>query len=834
MVVLSPHFTFLAALSSIAAVSLLPVPAEAAAIHLQSRDAFGQSIAARHSAHGGADDSADHQQSSSSKVKHASKKATVKKAAAKPQRHPKPVVPLPALMAQKSAHKGSSSSTEADGGDKKHTQAKSSKHLQSSRAAWESSDPVTRVQSLWLGSRDANPHNAAALPPRLSRRHHHDSHGHHHDEVIVKGNDDRVDMHHRSLEERRRSQSPRDDHDRITVEGHNDHVHDHNRGHNDHDHVVVKGDNDHVHVQRSPSPHHHHHHTNDRVIVKGDHDSVHMRRSPAPEPHSHKGHHDKVVVMGDHDHVKVHRRSSTPQRRHHHHTVVVKGNNEHVHVGRSPLPAPEPHHHHHHDKDRVIVKGDDDHVNVHGRRERAFGYRSPIVISGNGGDAFLLHHDMMSMSQASTYESDGDLLDMKLHLRRDGQVNGVPGSIEIMSPVANSDIGERIASLVMAAPSNGSTADNSTSSSFVLNASEGDRTQMYLVTVPDSGYATASATNGTTVNSTTPSSYIKVALQMPVFDAASAQLKPYCATFDPRPAAPAPMTVEYCMDGSTVDEHKSQAFAYKPDTGAIWPMWYDGEDDGTGGDDSAAPPADSDPSTTDGSDDGEGSTGGSDGTTVDPTTPTSDKVASVTSFNDEAMNEQYGDATRPPARAAFAKTFSADAISSARNVTLVFSPAAPEVPASPAAQKMAAPVSNSDMGTSSTASATVSDSSATSTSTDAATTSLADLAASSTLTPTDTSSDTPTSVASASSTTAASTSATDSDSAAEASATSSPALEVKVYNPYAEDVSSGPGSSSTSMATVSATMSSSTSSMTPVSTAPYEWMFKQGALTDLE
>ncbi|OSD05386.1 hypothetical protein PYCCODRAFT_1465292 [Trametes coccinea BRFM310] len=831
MVVLSPHFTFLAALSSIAAVSLLPVPAEAAAIHLQSRDAFGHSLAARHSAHGTTDDSADHQQSSSSKVKHASKKAAVKKAAAKPQRHPKPVMPLPALMAQKSAHKGSSSSTETDGGGKKHTQGKSSKHTQSGRAAWESSDPISRVQNLWLGSRDLSSQDAvsATLPPRLSRRHHHDSHGHHHDEVIVKGNDDRVDMHHRSLKERGRSRSARDDHDRVTVEGHNDHVHYHDHGHDDHDHVVVKGDNDHVHVQRSPSPHHHHHHTTDRVIVKGDHDSVHVHRSPSPAPHSHGGHHDKVVVKGDHDHVKVHGRSSAPQRRrHHHHTVVVKGNNEHVHVGRSPLPAPEPHHHHHHDKDKVIVKGDDDHVNVHGRRGPGFGYRSPIVISGNGGDAFLLHHDMMSMSQASTYDTDGDLLDMKLHLRRDGQVNGVPGSIEIMSPVANSDIGERIASLVMAAPSNGSTADNSTSSSFVLNASEGDRTQMYLVTVPDSGYS-ASATNDTASNSTTPSSYIKVALQMPVFDAASAQLKPYCATFDPRPAAPAPMTVEYCMDGSTVDEHKSQSFAYKPDTGAIWPMWYDGEDDGTGGGDSVASPADSDSSTSDSSDDDEGSTAGSDGTTVDPTTPTSDKVASVTSFNDQALDEQYGDATRPPARAAFAKTFSADALSSARNVTLVFSPAAPEVPASPPAQKMAVPVSSSDSGTSSVASVTLGDSSATPTSTDTATTSLTDFAASSTFTSDGTSSDIPTSVPSASST-----SATDSDSTAEASATSSPALEVKVYNPYAEDLSSEAGSSSTSMTTASATISASTSSMTPVSTAPYEWMFKQGALTDLE
>ncbi|CDO68817.1 hypothetical protein BN946_scf184805.g26 [Trametes cinnabarina] len=811
MVVLTPHFTFLAALSSIAAVSLLPTSAEGAAIQIQSRDAVGHSLVVRHSSHGSTETVADVQSGTgSSKVKHASKKSTSKDTTAKPQRHPKPIMPLPARMAQKNAHKASSLSQEGSSGAQKHAPASGSKHKQSSRTARDSSDPVARVRSLWLGSRDATSEAVSNPGSHVGRRHHH--HGNHHDEVVVKGNHDHVNVHRRSLWESRSSEVTRDDHDRVTVEGHDDHVHYHDRGHNAHDHVVVKGDNDHVHVQRSPSPHHHHH--NDKVIVKGNHDTVHVHRSPTPAPHSSKHHHhDKVVVKGNHDHVNVHGRSPAPHH-HHGHTVVVKGNNEHVNVRRSPSPLPEPHHHHHHDHHdaaKVVVNGDDDHVKIHNRRTPAFGYRYPVVISGNGGASYLVHHN--AFSQDST--DDGGLLDMKLHLRRDGQVSGVPGSIDIMSPVANSDMGQRIASLVLAAPTNGSTADNSTSSNFVLNASEVDRTQMYLVTAPDSGNSSSSS-NSTANNSTAPSSFIKVALQMPVFDAASAQLKPYCATFDPRPTAPAPMTVESCMNGSSVDEHKSQVFAYEPDSGAIRPMWYEGEDDGTDDNDDSTSPTDDNPSTSGPSGDDEGDSDDSDdSTTVDPTTPTSDKVASVTSFNQQALDNQFGDATRPPARAAFAKAFSAEALSSARNVTLVFSPAAPEVPSRPPGSVI-----------SSTGSAPLTEASttATPTSTDTMATSPAVLAASGTLTSDGTSSD-PASTAPSSTT-------SNTDTNTGASATPSPALEVKVYNPYAEGISSDALSSS--MATPSATTSSSISSMTPVSTAPYEWMFKQGALTDLE
>ncbi|KAI8996476.1 hypothetical protein BD414DRAFT_520368 [Trametes punicea] len=846
MVVLNPRFTLLAALSSIAAISLLPTSVEAAAIQLQSRVALP--LASRHSSHGPTKESAAEEKSDSSSQK--SKQASMKKASAKhqettPQRHPRPVMPLPARMAQKGLRKGAGSTKGSASEGGKHSDH-GSKHVQSSRATWDSPDPISRVQRLWLGTRempsDSSTENDG--PPRLSSRHHHHDHPDH-KEVIVKGDHDHVKVHGRSLTPGYGSLMLRDDHDHIIIEGHNDHVHDHAHDYDRHDHVVVKGDNDHLHLHRSPSPRHHDHH--EKVVVKGDHDSVHVHRSPEPAPHHHHHYHDEVVVKGDHDHINVHRRSPAPHRHHHHGEVVIKGNNQHVNLRRSPSPSPGPHHHHHHhhhDADNVVVKGDNDHINVHRRRQPGLRRSAPIVITGNYGEAYLVSHSGHLQSALS-----GGLLDMNLHLRRDELGNGVPGSIDIMvcllhvllrtrvtiikqSEVAGSDVGQRIASLVLAAPSNRSTSDNSTSltrSTFVLDASDTDRTQMYLVPTPDSA-GDSSTSNATASNTTVSNSFMKVSLQMPVFEEASAQLKPYCATFDPRPDAPAPMTVESCMDGSSNDEHKSQIFAYEPGTGIIRPMWFEGEDDGISDGNAASRP--DDPSDDDQSNDDDGGVddpNGTNTTTVDPTTPASDKVASVTSFEQEALDERFGDATRPPARMASAKTFTTETLSGARNVTLVFSPAAPAVPPPPPpAEKAAASPSGTDSGASSTVAVSMA---ITSTSTGAASTDTAVISPAA-LGTTGALTSSGLSASSSTSTVTFDSSAPGSDSTTVAAATSSPELEVKVYNPYAEAITSGTAPSPA--ATFSVTVSSTDPTMTPVSTAPYEWMFRQGSLADLE
>lgn len=122
------------------------------------------------------------------------------------------------------------------------------------------------------------------------------------------------------------------------------------------------------------------------------------------------------------------------------------------------------------------------------------------------------------------------------------------------------------------------TASN-TSSLFVLDASNTTQTQFFLVVGKDNN-SSSSSTDASKDGLTTPP--IKVTLQVSVFEPTTASMKPYCATFDPNPPAPAPLAMEPCFkesdapaDASSTDadSHKSQAFAYDPTTGIVHPFW---------------------------------------------------------------------------------------------------------------------------------------------------------------------------------------------------------------------------------------------------------------------
>lgn len=153
----------------------------------------------------------------------------------------------------------------------------------------------------------------------------------------------------------------------------------------------------------------------------------------------------------------------------------------------------------------------------------------------------------------------------------------------MQSPVFDASA-QRIASLVLSTAN-----DTSSNSSFVLNASSNIRTQVYLVPIK----ADAKAQPGSAAPGT-EGDLIKVNLKVPVFVADTATVEPYCATFDPSPEAPSPMTVEPCEDvsndmpasegtpeiasasasapaNSTND--KSQVFLFDPETGVIKPDW---------------------------------------------------------------------------------------------------------------------------------------------------------------------------------------------------------------------------------------------------------------------
>ncbi len=105
------------------------------------------------------------------------------------------------------------------------------------------------------------------------------------------------------------------------------------------------------------------------------------------------------------------------------------------------------------------------------------------------------------------------------------------------------------------------------------------------------------ASSYNTSNSALTPDEVGVTLLVKMFDAASVSLVSYCATFDPYPPAPAPLTAKECTD-NPVGESQSQLFAFDRTTGVVRPMWFTGQDDGTdakgnecvGGDDRAAPP----------------------------------------------------------------------------------------------------------------------------------------------------------------------------------------------------------------------------------------------------
>jgi len=63
-----------------------------------------------------------------------------------------------------------------------------------------------------------------------------------------------------------------------------------------------------------------------------------------------------------------------------------------------------------------------------------------------------------------------------------------------------------------------------------------------------------------------------------MFDVTSASNVPYCATYDPDPPAPAPLTAEECTEDPV--GKRSQLFAFDRTTRAVRPMWFNAQDSG--------------------------------------------------------------------------------------------------------------------------------------------------------------------------------------------------------------------------------------------------------------
>ncbi|KAH9940762.1 uncharacterized protein BXZ73DRAFT_75309 [Epithele typhae] len=647
MVKLTSRFAFLTgAVTSLAAVSVLPTPADAAVIKVNNPNGMPLgSLNTRHPADATvininnpngtplgslnirrstpkdvSDVAAEDPPRSQSK---AVKKSKTRGASAAKQREHQPMVPLPASLVAKNRKtrgkgKGGKGKKRKGGSGRARESATRSQEKVFVQRNW-SLDPITRMKNLWMSTRRASMRELSVDTP---------DHGDGQQSEFIR----------RSSNLARLRREPHRHHDDVVVKGH--------------DNRIIFDDDRHGH--------------HDPIVFKGDHEHVHFRRTPFPSPHS----------------------------RHHHH-----------------------HHHGDHDDDgEVTVKGSHNDVDVH-RRDEVL--RPSFLISGSNGHSFVVD-GLPALATANPKTLIGEGIKLP---KRAGD-SGVPGTIEIIRTQSGGDgTGTRVASLVVASNKTGDSGEGGNSSStttptsFVLHASDKDRTQMNLVIIPDSqssghwnstegsmhsGNDSTSASPTThadatpttspdfmgasalSTNPSDPASFIKVLLQMPVFDDESAELKAFCATFDPSPSTPSAMTVEPCMDDPTGTRgaHKSQIFAFEPESHVIRPLLLDGdtpEDDSApnaNGDAQAQQTSSSkdpaDPEGDDTSDDNEAAPSSQDGPMDDEDPSSMDENIGASSFRDEMLD---GMSEKTPMDSAAMDNDNDDA----RPVMLVFTPVAPEV-----------------------------------------------------------------------------------------------------------------------------------------------------------
>lgn len=337
------------------------------------------------------------------------------------------------------------------------------------------------------------------------------------------------------------------------------------------------GDDNKVLFERGRHPHY------NKVIVKGDHDRVRLHGAAKHAKVVVKGDHDRVDVSGGH-HGKHGHRGKHGHHRHHGRAAEGEGAEEEGLAKREAgvfavagseglnaraddedlvssasvedLAARSPrhrdhdrHHHHHHHGDRHHRHHwDDRSVDDASLRlsieDRSIEDRSPR----HGHHGHHKHHHGRHGSKGETLVVKGDNKTIDVRRR---EIEGAKGRVDIMSPNAEGGDGTRIASLCLG-------------DDFVLNAcDDGTPVPIFLAPIPADGISTSEST---------PAS--QVLLRIPVFDASAAKEVPYCATFDPRPEQPQPLTaVECAKDGNWVQEHASQIFEYDQGTGVVRPMW---------------------------------------------------------------------------------------------------------------------------------------------------------------------------------------------------------------------------------------------------------------------
>ncbi|GAA6039942.1 hypothetical protein JCM8097_002631 [Rhodosporidiobolus ruineniae] len=127
---------------------------------------------------------------------------------------------------------------------------------------------------------------------------------------------------------------------------------------------------------------------------------------------------------------------------------------------------------------------------------------------------------------------------------------GVPGFVEVATPLFNSTLARTIAGLVFLSNPDSTNA----TSSFVLGTSSSQSTQFYL-------------TNAANPDPATPADLNVVNIRVPILDSQKLVSTDYCASFDLTP--PSPLELMPCGESDSY----SQNFAYNGSTGELQPLY---------------------------------------------------------------------------------------------------------------------------------------------------------------------------------------------------------------------------------------------------------------------
>ena len=316
MVVLQRRFTLLAALTTLAAVSVLPPSVEGAVVPADYKDAdAGTSAAdAHHSTH-------SHTLTHTDSAGHTRPTGTDDDGDDKAQRQQQPILPLPSSMSGSSNSNSKKSGAKQDKGDGSDEGRHDSDSDKVSRSPVVSILGLTNVYQRELRDHhDYSPNGASrstnyddtyldldmsVMRVPYSKRHDHDR-DRHHGKVVVNGDHDDVHMDRRTVNSRLRARAP----DEVAHVGGGALPHflpDEGLGRrspSNHAHVRRF-----IHERRSPRHHDHDRHRHGEMVINGSNDNVHVPRSPH-DHHDHDNHHghDEVVVNGDDDHVDDHYR----------------------------------------------------------------------------------------------------------------------------------------------------------------------------------------------------------------------------------------------------------------------------------------------------------------------------------------------------------------------------------------------------------------------------------------------------------------------------------------------------------------------------------------------